>query len=457
MIRVTLIFSYCFVMVVLCLLMPSCTKGSINGRADSLHQQQHSITELQADFRQFRQFLEESHPRLYRFTSKRTFDSLFIAHYQRIDHTMTTREFYSILIPLVARVGCGHTSLWSPDGYWEQAPQSMFPLRVHARDNQIFAIQSYNDNIPFKPGSRIVSINGKNADSLVFEMLQNIWSDGFILSKKYRRLNTVFPYLYALTYGFPEQYEIVFMEDGIEKLVIADPVARAMVDVYIDSLFRPGGARNPGLKLDLVDEKAAILTIGSFSYYDDNEGFNSFIDSSFMTVRDHSIQHLIIDLRGNDGGDPFCSSHLLTYLQREPVVYFRERYGKYARLNQPLPMADQPYNGKQYYLIDGICFSTTGHFTSLLKYYGLGIFVGEETGATFTCNDASHDMVLKNTGFRIQSARRSFTTAVYGLPLNQGILPDHQVRQTIEEVVSGHDAVMDYTLRLISAKQQDVF
>jgi hypothetical protein len=114
-------------------------------------------------------------------------------------------------------------------------------------------------------------------------------------------------------------------------------------------------------------------------------------------------------------------------------------------------MADQPFEGKQYYLIDGICFSSTGHFTSLLKYYELGTFVGEEAGATFTCNDASHDMVLKNTRYRIQSARHTFATAVFGFPLDQGIMPDHYVRQTIEEVIIGHDAVMDYTLNLINA------
>ena len=177
---------------------------------------------------------------------------------------------------------------------------------------------------------------------------------------------------------------------------------------------------------------------------------NSFIDSSFIVIRDRNIRHLIIDLRGNDGGDPFCSYHLLTYLQREPVVYFRERYGRYARLNQPLPMAENSFQGKQYYLIDGICFSTTGHLTALLKYHGLGTFIGEETGATFTCNDASYDVELKHTRYRTQSARRTFAAAVYGFPLTQGNLPDHYVQQTIEEVISGYDAVKEYTLQLIN-------
>jgi hypothetical protein len=115
-------------------------------------------------------------------------------------------------------------------------------------------------------------------------------------------------------------------------------------------------------------------------------------------------------------------------------------------------MAENPFTGRQYYLIDGMCFSTTGHFTSILKYYGLGTFIGEETGATFTCNDASHDTKLKHTGYNLQSARRTFAAAVPGFPEDRGILPDHPVRQTIEELIANHDAVLEYTLELIRVR-----
>ena len=443
--------SLTFFMLVLCLQAPSCTGSSPNGMEDVLQGRLYSVDELQADFMQFRQFLEESHPQLYRYTSKGTYDSLFNYHYQRIDHSMTTLEFYELLIPLVARVGCGHTSLWAPDGYWDKAPQRMYPLWVYTHGGELFSIHSYGQDSPISPGRKILSINGVAADSIVMKIVNNIWSDGFIMSKRIQRFNAVFPYLYALNYGFPEHFMIEFLESGNVKQVNMNPVSRIHVDASIDSIYTPGGARYPGLGLELVDEKSAILRIGSFAYYDNTEGFNSFIDSSFMVIRDHHIKHLIIDLRGNDGGDPFCSSHLFTYLQREPVVYFRERYGQYARLNQPLPMAEHPYKGNQYYLIDGVCFSTTGHFTSLLKYHNLGIFIGEEAGATYTCNDASHDVRLKYTAYRLQSARRSFTAAAYGFPMDQGILPDHYVQQTIEEAIRGCDAVLEYTLKLISA------
>jgi hypothetical protein len=420
--KLILIFSAFFIILFIGLPAPSCVKGSSGNKEEQTEQEKFSIKELRADFKQFKQFLEESHPQLYRFTSKKSFDSLFQAHSRMIEDSMTIQEFYRILVPLVAR------------------------------DGQLFVIHSYNQESPVAYGSQILSINGQNARRLADGMLENIWSDGFIKTKRYRRLNNVFPFLYALNYGYPEEFEMVVREDGVEKKISMGPISRMVISEHRDSLVASGTIRREDLVLELKDEHTALLTIRTFAYYDDNKGFNRFIDSSFQVIHDNDIQNLVIDLRGNDGGDPFCSSHLLAYLQEKPVIYFSQPYGRYARLNKPLPMAKNPFKGSQYYLIDGMCFSTTGHITSLFKYYGLGTFIGEETGATYTCNDASHDTRLKHTGYRLQSARGTFATAVIGIPFDQGILPEHPVRQSVDEVISSHDAVLEYTLELINNK-----
>ena len=440
------------IIVVTCLFLPSCKKGPSGNPEDKAGQRLFTVSELQADFRQLRKFLEKSHPQLYRFTSQREFDSLFETHYRMINKPMTTQEFYSIIVPLVARVGCGHTALWSPDGYWDTAPERMFPLSVYAREGQLFVIHGYHQPSPVGFGCRILSVNGLDAGDMVGEMLGNISSDGFIMTKRYRRLNSVFPYLYALNYGFPEEFEIMVSEKGKAKRLRLEPIPRSVVVAYHDSLVATGVIKKEDLNLELVDGGTALMTIRTFAYYDDNKGFNNFIDSSFQVIYDHRTGNLVLDLRGNDGGDPFCSSHLLSYLENKPMIYFQRPYGTYARLNQPLPMAETPFTGKQYYLIDGMCFSTTGHLASLLKYYRLGTFIGEETGGTYTCNDASHDTYLKHTGYRLQSARFSFATAVIGLPQDHGIMPDYPVEAPIDELIRGDDTVLAFALELI---QQD--
>ena len=211
-----------------------------------------------------------------------------------------------------------------------------------------------------------------------------------------------------------------------------------------------GMASTNELSLKELDQgNVALLTINSFAYYGEVPMFRSFIDSVFQVIDDKGIDHLIMDLRGNGGGDPFCSSYLWGYLQHEPVPYFEDHYGKYDTLALDIPQAANHYQGKLYTLIDGRCFSTTGHFCGLLKYHRVGSFVGSETGATYTCTGNATYPALDETGIMVGTARvRRYTAAVKGMDPRRGIIPDYPVEPTPEDLISGRDAVLEYALSL---------
>jgi hypothetical protein len=325
----------------------------------------------------------------------------------------------------------------------------MFPLGIYAREGRIYLIHGYGNELTVKQGSEILSVNGMKSAEIVSGLTENIWSDGYIMTKRYRRLNRVFPFLFAMNYGFQVHYDMVVSENGAEKEIRMDPLDRRVINSFMDAEYENRTGGRPDLWMDVLDERIALMTIRTFAYYSEVDKFHRFIDSCFQVIREKQISDLIIDLRGNEGGDPFCSTHLLRYLQEKPVIYFAHPYGHYADFNKPLPMVKNHFTGNQYYLIDGMCFSTTGHLTSLLKYHNLGTFIGEETGATFTCNDASHDVILKHTGYRLQSARRSFAAAVSGLPFDRGILPDYPIDPSVVDVIRGRDAALEFTLDLI--------
>jgi C-terminal processing protease CtpA/Prc len=194
-----------------------------------------------------------------------------------------------------------------------------------------------------------------------------------------------------------------------------------------------------------------LLTINSFGYYGEVPMFKSFIDSVFQVIDQKGIDHLIMDLRGNGGGDPFCSSYLWGYLQHEPVPYFEDHYGKYDTLANNIPQPANHYQGKLYTLIDGLCFSTTGHFCGLLKYHQVGKFVGSETGATYTCTGNATYPALDETGIMVGTARvMRYTAAVKDMDTRRGIIPDYPVESTQKDLISGRDAVLEYALSLTS-------
>lgn len=154
-------------------------------------------------------------------------------------------------------------------------------------------------------------------------------------------------------------------------------------------------------------------------------------------------------LSGNAGGDPFCAAYLFSYLQHEPVPYFEKHYGRYDTLALPLPQPSGHFTGKLYTLIDGGGFSTTGHFCALLKYHGIGTFIGEETGATYTCTGSVTYPALEQTRIILGTARNQrYSVAVNGMDPRRGILPDHPVFPSPDDLESGRDAVFEFALSL---------
>lgn len=75
---------------------------------------------LQEDFQIMRRALEEAHGGIYRYTSRRDLDRAFERAYRKIDHPMTSLEFWRLAAPVVSQIRCGHTCLLFPKGVQEQ-------------------------------------------------------------------------------------------------------------------------------------------------------------------------------------------------------------------------------------------------------------------------------------------------------------------------------------------------
>ncbi len=405
---------------------------------------------LQADFLQMREAIEESHPALYDYTEKRTLDSLFDYYFHLIDREMEFSEFYRLLPPVISRIGCGHTKLWIPEAFWNAAPDRLFPLKI-VHSGQKVLVAGYYRNLPSVPiGSEIRSVNGIPINRIIDILKAVSSSDGFIESFKSATVHKNFSDLYALYYGFPDTFHMEFIAPGTVEIRRAE-----LIPATIDAVHS-GQAVDPELSLKLLaNNTVALLTINTFGYYDRVQYFRNFIDSTFEVIQRNSIQNLIMDLRGNGGGDPFCSSYLFAYLEKEPVPYFAESYGRYDSLALPVPMADKNYRGNLYTLIDGSCFSTTGHFTALLKYHRIGKFVGSETGATFTCTGSVRYLDLKNTRLILGTARkRRYSAAVMDMDIHRGILPDYDMEQSQTDLMNGRDTVLNFVLDLIENRQK---
>jgi len=406
-----------------------------------------SIEELKEDFIQLRQSLEELHCALYEYTSKEVFDGLFENQFNQINTPMDYNEYYNIVNPLLVRVGCMHTGIWMPGEFWDLGTNNFFPLQLKLIEGKAVVAGYYNDTAQVPIKSVILEINSRPIDEIIIEVENSIISDAFIRQFQRAGFEKRFPLVYASIYGFPEEYNVTYLLPG-QKTTISTKLIPADHESVRKIIFKNFG--HPPLTLKLMEkENIAVIKIPTFSFYDRVEYFTNFLDSSFQIIKEKNITNLILDLRGNDGGDPFCSVPLFSYLEKEPTKYFAEEYGRYSEFGKPIPPAKNNFTGNLYTLIDHHCGSTNGHFSALLKYNKIGKFVGVEGGATYKCNASIEEFSLKNTHLIVNVAQRTYSAAVEGMDKTKGVEPDYVVEQSYNDFLNGKDSVMEYTIKLI--------
>jgi hypothetical protein len=410
-----------------------------------------SIRELQNDFRELRKSLEEIHCCLYEYTTKEAFDTRFDPHFKLISKPMGYNEFFNLVTPLLVKAGCMHTGIWMPNEFWESGADNLFPLQLKLIEGYAVVSGYYNDTAQVPPGCIILEINSRPVKEIIDALKNSYASDAMNNQFRLAEFEKRFPMTYASIYGFPEKYTVTFALPGqkTRKTMELIPANLQSVRKIVFNNFN-----HPPLTLKLLKEKnTAVLKIPSFIFYDRVEYFTKFADSSFNEIKKKKIKNLILDLRGNDGGDPFCAVPLFSYLEKAPVRYFAKEYGRYSDFAKPVPLSENHFTGNLYTLIDKHCGSTNGHFCALLKYHKIGKLVGSEGGSTYKCNARTAEFILENTHLIVNAARETYCAAVEGMDKTRGVEPDYYVEQTYNDFLNGADTVMDFTLNLITQEE----
>jgi hypothetical protein len=406
---------------------------------------------LRTDFAEIKSILINNHPAPYQFSNQEAFEKFYSEELQKINRPMDLGEYFLLAAQLVESIHCGHTWISMPDEYWDNDEARFFPLgMIFSGDKAWVAISDNNGPIP--QGSQIITINKIPVAEIIESTKPLVNSDAKSKTGKLAAFYHSFPDLFALQYGNRESYEVNFIPPGSTEnhLHVLKPVTRKTAWENPTNTLAGMFPGEQDLQLEILQaKKVAVLGIRSFYYYNNRQKFYAFIDSVFEQINRWRVQNLILDLRNNGGGDPFCAVRLLSYLETQPAPYFASVYEEYETLAQPVPVAvKNAYNGNLYVLINGGCFSTTGHLCALLKYHARGKFIGEETGGTYECNDSHTRIATEATKLNLNVARMTYTVAVKGISRETGIMPDYPVEPTISDVLAGRDAVKEFAVSI---------
>ena len=413
---------------------------------------------LRNDFLFLRDTLQKIHPGIYRYISKATFNQITDSCYDSIRDSMTTTDFFTLTSFVIASIGDGHTNCkLSSDATKEIiSTTKFFPAMVVFIHNKAFIYCCRQDST--LNASELLSINNQPTDKIVQKLFNYIPSDAFIQSHKNWELNDNFPLLYNALYGETNNYKItcktrkgeiktaVLQADAIKNFICPSPFSRP--DKY--------------LKLTYTSNNVAVLSIKTFfdGYLNQTgENFKAFLDSAFTDIRNKKITKLIIDIRGNQGGNDGNGELLYSYLTSKPFRYYLSQETvttKFSSNNHPNLALQQPqknnYSGKVFVLIDGRSFSASAEFSSIVKTNDRGKFIGEECGGGYYGNTSGDEdlVTLPATKITVRIPRVKYSMAVNSIGNNiYSIQPDFSVYQTIADFINRDDNQLNYAIKLV--------
>lgn len=408
--------------------------------------------ELKSEFRELINKLKKFHPRLYSYTSEDTFNLEVSQILSELNKEMTLEEYYLEIAPLVASVKCSHTGIRLPAAYQIYLEESgnFFPMKVFVRDKKAYCLSTPgNPDVGVYPGSEVLVINHRPVSEIIEELLSVIPSEGNCMTTKYQELNRDFHRYFHLL----DQSELFLVEFSS-----SDSEVSIELEACSYSTVRPHGASPLPLQPFSFKMKAnpeiGMLELSSFGIRNMDKYF-TFLDSTFRIMKNAKVPNLVLDLRDNQGGHPIFAAQLLSYLHSGEFTYFQRNpdVEEFEPLYNSMEANQLHYNGNVYVLVNGTCLSTTGHLISLLKYYTGALFIGEEPGSTFLCNDKSIQLKLPNTGIEVNIPQTTFVTAVDGFTEGEAFTLDYTVDTIVQDLLNGTDSCLTFVFELVKEKQ----
>jgi len=201
------------------------------------------------------------------------------------------------------------------------------------------------------------------------------------------------------------------------------------------------------LEFRALSDSIGYLRLPSFSLPDTADFFVSKLNEIY------ACRGLIIDVRGNGGGNEAVAQKINRYLFRDPVRYGQSHSEKLRHLcrRAVIHPAAKTYDGIICILVDGGCFSTCCGFLAPHIKTGRSILIGKPAGGGG--GDPSHGRVKMPDDIQVRFPLTAFLD-VDGRETQetQGYQPDILVERTIRGISEGRDEILEAALDYLRAE-----
>jgi hypothetical protein len=473
------------------------------------------VPHVLADLALFQQLKETAHAGIYKYRSKTQMDSAFAAARAQVTDHMTVLDVYRLIVGLTDFEGSLHNDTALPDSVRRalRAEAAFFPYPLKLVAGQLVLNTAH---APLPMGAIITRINGRPAPQLVRELGKYYTTDGFNTTGKTVGLAESFPEYYRLEYGLRAAFVVEYRPTAAAPVARSQTVRAVPYAVYqrafaarhsrpSDQSFFEGLLPKYSFRL-LPQRATAVLTLNTFDIGEDStrghRRYAQFLDSCFTLLRrTPAITSLLVDARGNGGGDDDNDMLAFSYLATAP---FRENKGasmsftqvpyqqyltvekdtaeraalvadiaaevrtdftlgadgkphENARGNPVFQPQPARFRGQLYLLISPRLASAGSMFAAMVRGNTPAVVIGEETmgGYYGHTGHGSLDYTLPYTGIQVSFFRVDLVQDVPvrpTQPAGRGVLPDYAVSQSRADFLANRDTQLRFAWQLIANK-----
>ena len=439
--------------------------------------------DARADIDVLMRTLEDVHPNLY---ANRPRDTVAIER-QRIvaalPASLSRAELWIRLAPFVAAFGDGHTNVAMPREEarrLQAAGAPVFPPSVVVNDagNVVVSVPIVRD-AGLAAGDRILSINGMSADSLARAWLSEQSGE----SERFRATNVANGFRdLLLLHSLGAPYRLVVQRGEVKRTIDLTGISQDSLRAVAN---RVNAQRTtaPNFTHEMLPSRVAYMNFSSMG--GDIGRFKTDVAAMFQRVATDSARVLIVDLRGNGGGDSRLGEELLRYITTKPYrmsaakewkmsaeyrSYFKTWVHPAIRWThgwQLIPVGRQLMNGPdgkivsfpetpeahapaQPFFSRPVCvligpqtFSSAVDLADAIKTYHLATLVGEETGGRPNGFGEAYIFRLPHSQLAVSVSSALFIRASGDTTDHRGVLPDFAAPRTAEDRGAGRDPAVD--------------
>ena len=462
---------------------------------------------LLEDFAIMHRALDTLHPGLLRYNTPDDLELHWSMLRNEFSRDQTVRNAYLLISGFTASIGCGHTY---PNPY-NQSPSikqevlggsDKLPFAFQIVDNRMFVTKDASDGRQLGSDVEIVTIDGVTVSDILETLLHYVKADG---ANNQKRIHDLQVFGSAEFEAFDVYFPLLFPpNDGSYDLTVRD---RNSEDVHDVSLKSISAAKRTALIQDRydtlpdsddelwefkhLDVKTAYLKLGTFVTWHMTMNWSKFLRDAFEELRTRQTPNLVIDIRGNEGGEDAVYKYLLRNIATEPIIAPLSReLLKYDEVPEDLrgyldtwdssfydrrlkvesagsgfftwrskPVANRgivpvraPYRGRVFLLINSANSSGAFLLAHSARKSSLATLVGQTTGGNLRGINGGQMFFLRlpNTGIEIDVPLIGYYPEKE-IP-DSGLAPDILVPRSIEGVLGGEDPELEIVLEAIRAE-----